>query len=247
MISESAGLMLQVTPSPIALKWDDETLSRFWAYHAQFPENYFSWQKGRDVVAYVRKRLPAGATVLDYGCGPGHLLPHLLDAGFSVQGADFTRDTIGSAVALDARKGFLGFATIDELLGDSRRFDAVFLLEVVEHLDDHWLDATLRRARALLNESGLLIVTTPNEEVLEDSMVYCPVSNVVFHRWQHVRSWSASTLATCLSRHGFRDIQTATRTFLAPKAGNISTLRYLTARFLNRFRKPQSLIAVARA
>lgn len=32
---------------------------------------------------------------------------------------------------------------------------------------------------------GALIITTPNEENLEDNMVYCPVSNTIFHRWQH--------------------------------------------------------------
>jgi 2-polyprenyl-3-methyl-5-hydroxy-6-metoxy-1,4-benzoquinol methylase len=238
---------MSVTTSPTALKWDDETLSRFWAYHSQFPENYFSRQKGRDVVAYVRNKLPAGAVVLDYGCGPGHLLPHLLDAGFVVQGADITRETMGSAVSLDGRKEFLGFATIDDLLGEARRFDAVFLLEVVEHLDDHWLDTTLKQARALLNKNGLLVVTTPNEERLEDSMVYCPVSNVVFHRWQHMRSWSSTTLSDCLSAHGFRDIQIGARTFSALRTKNISAPRYQISRFLDHFRKPQSLVALARA
>jgi len=164
-----------------------------------------------------------------------------------VQGADITRDTMGAAVALEARKGFLGFATIDDLLGDSRRFDAVFLLEVIEHLDDQWLDTTLKQARALLKENGLLVVTTPNEERLEDSMVYCPVSNVIFHRWQHMRSWSSTTLLNCLSAQGFRDIQIETRTFAAPRAQNVSVMRYLISRILDRFRKPQSLVAMARA
>jgi 2-polyprenyl-3-methyl-5-hydroxy-6-metoxy-1,4-benzoquinol methylase len=238
---------MPVTPSPSALKWDNETLSRFWAYHSQFPENYFSRQKGRDVVAYVRNKLPSGAVVLDYGCGPGHLLPHLLDAGFVVQGADITRETMGSAVTLDGREGFLGFARIGDLLREARRFDAVFLLEVVEHLDDHWLETALKQARALLKKNGLLVVTTPNEERLEDSMVFCPVSNVVFHRWPHMRSWSSTTLSDCLSAHGFRDIQIRTRTFSVPRAKGISKLRYQISKFLDRFRKPQSLVALARA
>jgi 2-polyprenyl-3-methyl-5-hydroxy-6-metoxy-1,4-benzoquinol methylase len=238
---------MSVTPRPAALKWDDETLSRFWAYHSQFPENYFSRQKGRDVVAYARSKLPAGGTVLDYGCGPGHLLPHLLDAGFVVQGADITRETMGSAVTLDGRKGFLGFATIDELLSAPQRFDAVFLLEVVEHLDDHWLETTLKQARTLLKNNGFLVVTTPNEEVLEDSMVYCPVSNLVFHRWQHMRSWSSITLADCLSEHGFRDVHIETRTFMDTKADNVSNLRYLISRIVTNFRKRKSLVAIARA
>jgi len=235
------------TPQPTMLEWDNETLSRFWGYHSQFPENYFSFQKGGAVVDHIKPRLPPGATVLDYGCGPGHLVPHLLAAGFSVQGADVSRETMGSAVEVSGRKGFLGFATIDELLGEERRFDAVILLEVVEHLDDTWLMTTLKQAKALLKPDGMLIVTTPNEEPLGDSMVYCPVANVIFHRWQHVRSWSQATLAQSLASHGFRDVQTEVRTFPGPKPAHVSALRYRLSEFVNRFRKAQSLIATARA
>lgn len=234
-------------PPPTTLVWDETTLSRFWAFHSQFSENYFSHQKGRSLVAYAKRQLPDGATVLDYGCGPGHLLPHLLDAGFVVQGADITRDTIGSAVSLNGRKNFLGFATIDELLAEGRKFDAIFLIEVVEHLDDHWLATSLNQVHALLNKGGILIVTTPNEENLEDNMVYCPASNTIFHRWQHMRSWSGLTLAAALTAHGFRDVRTETRTFDGGKPSTVSYLRYLTSRIVTRFRKAQSLIAVARA
>lgn len=238
--------MVSLTP-PTTLVWDETTLSRFWAFHSQFSENYFSHQKGRSLVAYAKRQLPDAATVLDYGCGPGHLLPHLLDAGFVVQGADITRDTIGSAVSLNGRKNFLGFATIDELLAEGRQFDAIFLIEVVEHLDDHWLATSLNQVHALLNKGGILIVTTPNEENLEDNMVYCPASNTIFHRWQHMRSWSGLTLAAALTAHGFRDVRTETRTFDGGKPSTVSYLRYLTSRIVTRFRKAQSLIAVARA
>ncbi|MCG2630710.1 class I SAM-dependent methyltransferase [Bradyrhizobium sp. WYCCWR 13023] len=234
-------------PPPTTLVWDEATLSRFWAFHSQFSENYFSHQKGKSLVAYAKRYLPEGATVLDYGCGPGHLLPRLLDAGFVVQGADIARDTIGSAVSLSGQKSFLGFATIDELLAEGKTFDAIFLIEVVEHLDDFWLAKTLDQVHALLKKGGTLIVTTPNEENLQDNMVYCPVSNTVFHRWQHMRSWSESTLAAALAAHGFGDVRTETRTFDGGKPTSISYLRYLTSRITARLRKAQSLIAVARA
>ncbi|MDD1529842.1 hypothetical protein C7U92_07020 [Bradyrhizobium sp. WBOS7] len=232
---------------PTNLVWDDATLSHFWAYHSQFTESYFSHQKGRSLAAYAKRLLPIGATVLDYGCGPGHLLPHLLDAGFEVQGADITPDTIGSAVTIKDRKRFLGFATIDELLAEDRKFDAVFLIEVVEHLDDCWLAKTLDQVHALLKKGGILIVTTPNEENLEENMVYCPVSNTILHRWQHVRSWSQGTLRAALAAHAFRDIRTETRTFDGDKPDGMSLLRYFASKILIRLRKPQSLIAVARA
>lgn len=234
-------------PPPKTLVWDETTLSRFWAFHSQFSENYFSHQQGKSLVAYAKRQLPDGATVLDYGCGPGHLLPHLLDAGFVVQGADITRDTIGSAVSLNGQKNFLGFATIDELLAEGTKFDAIFLIEVVEHLDEHWLTKTLDQVHALLKKGGTLIATTPNEENLEDNMVYCPVSNTIFHRWQHMQSWSESTLAAALTAHGFRDIRTETRTFDGGKPNTISHLRYFASRIVTRLRKARSLIAVARA
>jgi 2-polyprenyl-3-methyl-5-hydroxy-6-metoxy-1,4-benzoquinol methylase len=234
-------------PRPSPLKWDDETLSRFWSYYSQFPELYFSYQKGRDVVAYVRNKLPAGASVLDYGCGPGHLLPHLLDAGFVVNGADITLDTIGSAVTLEGYGNFKGFDTIDSLLRKGQQFDVVFLLEVIEHLDDDWLEKTLRQARGLLKKGGLLIVTTPNEERLEDSMVYCPVANVTFHRWQHMRSWSVASLAQTLAAHGFTEVGVETRNFEAAGARNLSYGKHLLSKFFDRFRKAQSIVATARA
>src|SRR5689334_11355071 len=133
---------------PRPLLWDDATLRRFWAYYAQFPELYFSHQSGAAVVAKVAARLAPGATALDYGCGPGHLLPHLLDRGFKVTGADLTTETMAAAAAkVTGRAGFEGPFTIDDLLARGRKFDAVFLLEVVEHLDDHWLKITLDNIR----------------------------------------------------------------------------------------------------
>ena len=80
-------------PQPIV--WDDVRLARFWAYQARFPENYFSFQKGADVVRRTRKHLPQDARVLDYGCGPGHLLPHLVNAGYQVVGADIALERHG--------------------------------------------------------------------------------------------------------------------------------------------------------
>ncbi len=39
-------------------------------------------------------------------------------------------------------------------------------------------------------------------------MAYCPVSNLLFHRWQHVRSLDQSSLKALLSRFGFDEVVT---------------------------------------
>ena len=232
---------------PHELVWTDELLTRFWSYYARFPETYFSYQCGAAVVARVRHTIPAGAEVLDYGCGPGHLLPPLLQHGFRVSGADLSLETMRSAQDKAAgRAGFEGLFTIGDLAMRGRMFDAIFLLEVVEHLDDVALAATFDNVRRLLKPDGCLIATTPNEERLEDSMVYCPVANVTFHRWQHVRRWSKKTLGETLRQNGFGRTEIETCTFSARDDALVPPLRRAVHRIMTRLRKPQSLLAIAR-
>lgn len=239
-------MSFETTAPPQPIVWDNATLTRFWAYQSQFPENYFSFQKGADVVRHVRRYLPGAARVVDYGCGPGSLLPHLLDAGYRVTGADISLETIGAAARnLTSLPYFEGLSTIDDLVSRNQTFDGVFLLEVVEHLNDEWLDRTLANAARLLKPKGVLIVTTPNEEHLQDSFVYCPVSNVLFHRWQHVRSWSAKTLGDALRQHGFDLRSVETRNFRNQSPSRVSLLRRIASRVMSRWREPQSLLAIA--
>jgi hypothetical protein len=82
------------------------------------------------------------------------------------------------------------------------------MAEVIEHILDEQLDATLRRLADLTRPGGILVVTTPNNEDLELGMVYCPVSNTLFHRWQHVRSFTDISLAALLAQYGFEALVT---------------------------------------
>jgi 2-polyprenyl-3-methyl-5-hydroxy-6-metoxy-1,4-benzoquinol methylase len=226
--------------------WDEELLQRFWSFYANQPETYFSFAKGADVVRCARGYLRPGDLILDYGCGPGFLLHELLKAGFSAGGADISVDVIGrNGPALGSHKNLLGLFAIDELLRGGRTFDAIFLIEVVEHLGDEALSATLRNCRALMRPGGRLFVTTPNDERLEDSIVYCPVSNVTFHRWQHVRSWNSTTLPAALRDHGLKVDRVITCTFRDHRERQMSLVRCTARRLLDRVRKPQSLFVVA--
>jgi 2-polyprenyl-3-methyl-5-hydroxy-6-metoxy-1,4-benzoquinol methylase len=229
-----------------SIVWDERLLQRFWSFYANQPETYFSFAKGADVVRRARGYLSPRNLILDYGCGPGFLLHELLKAGFSAGGADIGVDVIGrNGPPLGSQKNLLGLFAIDDLLQEGRTFDAIFLIEVVEHLYDDALAATLRNCRALLRPGGRLFITTPNDERLEDSIVYCPVSNVTFHRWQHVRSWNSTTLPAALSNHGFTVDHVDTCTFRDHREHQMSRVRRTVRRVLDQLRKPKSLFVIA--
>ena len=100
--------------------------------------------------------------------------------------------------------------------------------------------------RRVLTPGGVVVVTTPNDEDLTIETVYCPCCNHTFHRWQHVRSWSAQTLSTRFSSLGFQTVATRTTDFsLRPQDG---LLRYWARRLINLVskRREPHLVGVAR-
>ena len=234
-------------PAAKPIVWDRETLIRFWAYHKNFPEQFFAYRKGADFVRHARRYLKPGMRVLDYGCGHGLLIPHLLKAGCRVAAADIDTSVIGeTARGLVGTPGFLGLFSFEELLERGEKFECVLLTEVVEHLDDGPLAETMANCRSLLADDGVFIVTTPNEENLAENTVYCPVSNVMFHRWQHVRNWNRDTLRATLGRHGFDVLSVKALTFRDATDAALKPLRRIAQQMMVKLRKPHGLMAVAR-
>ena len=92
-------------------------------------------------------------------------------------------------------------------------FDVAFLIEVIEHLYDAELDRTLSLLRDLIRPGGSLIATTPNDEDRAPSLIRSPESGRLFHRWQHVRSWSRQSLSQLLAGAGFDPIEIAETNF----------------------------------
>ena len=179
-------------------------VQNFWDYLSRDPETYFTYRHSVEIVRQITPHLKANGKILDYGCGPGFLLQKLLAAGFHAAGLDTSDDTRQTvAEKFKGEQTFLGVFDQAELLNTDLRFDAITIIEVVEHLYDEQLDDLIAVIKKLLNPGGRIIVTTPNEEILEKNYILCPVSNQLFHRWQHVRSWSANSLTRYLEDRGF--------------------------------------------
>jgi 2-polyprenyl-3-methyl-5-hydroxy-6-metoxy-1,4-benzoquinol methylase len=223
------------------MTWTPEKVSRFWDYQSRYPDNYFTFQVGKDLIRQVERYFPQGAStrsptagrVLDYGCGMGFLMRHLLDKRYRVAGLDFSADSVeGVRKKFGSEPGFLGADLVDAYVARSETFDVIFVVEVIEHLDDAYLAATMRNVRNLLSEKGIVVFTTPNEERLEDNHVYCAECNHVFHVMQHVRAWSAETLGGYLRANGLAPIRIFTTCFAASRGrALIFGLKQLLKRF----------------
>jgi 2-polyprenyl-3-methyl-5-hydroxy-6-metoxy-1,4-benzoquinol methylase len=201
-------------PPDQQIEWTPERVTSFWNFECTFPNRYFSYSNADGLLKRLSKYLVGPVSILDYGCGTGLLLARLAERGHRVAGSDTSEQSL-EAVRRRLRKyaNFLGALTPDELLAEGMQFDTILAVELVEHLYDDRLDDVLGMLRRLVRPGGHIIVTTPNHERLEDSFLMCPCCKSVFHRWQHVRSWSQTSLTDYLERRGFQVLDAFTTDF----------------------------------
>lgn len=218
------------------IEWTAENVKRIWDYTSGFPELYFTNQFGDIIINRFRKFIKKGNNVLDYGCGTGFLIPHLLKLGANVTGLDFSDESINSVnIRFSSSSGFKGAFRIDEVIKSGKKFDVLFLIEVIEHLDDKALNESFSNIKKMLSNDGILIITTPNEERLDESQVFCPNCEHLFHKWQHIRSWNQSTLSHCLEKNGFAVTESFVTDFSASlKRNQIRLAKLLIKKLLSK-------------
>jgi 2-polyprenyl-3-methyl-5-hydroxy-6-metoxy-1,4-benzoquinol methylase len=130
--------------------------------------------------------------VLEVGIGSGHAV-HFLQKrfpGVEIYGTDVSSRAIARASSLF--RGTFATAPVGVLPWPELKFDAILMLEVLEHIEAPRVFATLRWLRSLLSESGVLIVSVPLESVadLKRSYFVCPHCGDLVHPIGHVRSYS---------------------------------------------------------
>jgi 2-polyprenyl-6-hydroxyphenyl methylase/3-demethylubiquinone-9 3-methyltransferase len=115
---------------------------------------------GRDKTA---ARSLNGLSVLDIGCGGGLVAEPLTRLGASVTGIDPGRENIEAARAHAAGMGLeidYRVATAEEIAATEATYDAVLLLEVVEHVPD--MPAFLKLIAPLVKPGGIMLLSTLN-------------------------------------------------------------------------------------
>ncbi len=133
-------------------------------------------------------RIPGDVrSILDVGCGDGEFLRWLPES-YSKVGLDSSYEAL---VHVERRK-IQG--SIDALPFATSSFDLVACFEVLEHLTRKDLADALRELQRVSRK--YIVVSVPNEEVLPQSLVWCPQCSCAFHPSWHVRSFDRTALGS---------------------------------------------------
>lgn len=204
------------------INWTRQKIAAFWDHFEDSPgmqNRHFSKQRGLSLLRNIGRTKNLETPVLDLGCGSGHLLSLLLKEGIESWGADVSERSI--EIVGEKFDGDWNFKGVKKLVeGENFPFESssigtVFLLETIEHLLEEDLYTVLGDILKILRPSGLLIVTTPDSEKLEESEIICTNCGCKFHRVQHLRSLSPVSLRKTIEKAGFEVIR-CSREILLP-------------------------------
>lgn len=177
-------------------------------------EKAFARNAGDALIEIIRPHLPAGSRLIDFGAGSGELSQKLIEAGFYVAAIEPASERQQSLLArIGAHEHWLGFLD-DQPQGS---FDAVLLVEVLEHVSADDAPSLLTRAISYLRPGGFLVITTPNNEDIKAAEAYCPDCNQLFHPWQHLQSLTYTSLLELTSLHGIQKTHLSLADFSADK------------------------------
>lgn len=195
------------------IEWTPERIETFWDFESHFPERYFTYHNGDALLRLAERHVEHDGIVADFGAGSGILFEKLLKRGVRAAAIEISPES-QKRLELIAKKYpnlHQGVFTTEEAAAAlAGKCSVVYLVEVIEHLDVEARAAVLRNVHHLLKPGGHLVLSTPNDECLEDSLILEPSTGRFFHRWQHLFSFTYQDIVVILSKAGFSEVRTIT-------------------------------------
>ncbi len=150
------------------------------------------------IIEVLRSKLPAGAEVLDVGCGNGVISRSLGAQGFKVRGIDVSEKAIAKARSLNTLPNVrFEVVSAEQLVAEGSRYYAVICSEVLEHLQEP--GKLLNTLYQSLQPDGILVVTVPNGKGPREALVTRP-----FISMQQKGDWRWKTLLKIKSAFGYK-------------------------------------------
>lgn len=134
-----------------------------------------------------------GGEVLDVGCGTGNFLASAQKEGYKVSGIDFDRDAIQICKEV-FQLSQVRVASIEDVVLESKRYDAITFFEVLEHLDQP--REFLHLVRGLLQPNGVIALSVPNAASWDAFKAHDKPP-------RHLTRWTERSMKTFLETNGF--------------------------------------------
>ncbi|WP_313272527.1 methyltransferase domain-containing protein [Stenotrophomonas sp.] len=164
-------------------------------------------QKRRVERLLAHASLPPSAHILDIGCGIG-LLAELLDGRYATYtGVDFSNEMVEAARHNNDNRSNRQFHCTDAasfLSSKADEYDAIFLLDISEHVpDDEWAKIVML-ARPALTATGKVYLHTPNLEFFVELLKH--------HNWlrqfpEHIAVRSSHENRAFFERSGYSSVK----------------------------------------
>jgi len=198
---------------PHNIKWNKEKVNNFWNYYvnnSKLSELSVAQDLGEEIIKLVLKYIKKDGNNLDYGCGAGYLMKYLFDKRIFCQGLDSSIDSIQKVKRkFKENKFFKGIILSTGFLNDNiadNSYDFVFCIETVEHIIPEELSLFFRELYRIVKPGGYLFVSTRNNENLDKKRIICPDCGCIFHRVQHMNSFTSHSLNEMFNKVGFSNI-----------------------------------------
>jgi SAM-dependent methyltransferase len=171
-----------------------------------------------NILAGLGHPLPAGAVVLDFGCGDGAMVAEYRSAGYEAYGCDIVLERETESLRLIGSPYRLPFP--------SGTFDFVFSDQVLEHVQDH--AAALSEISRVLRPGGWTLHIFPSKFCLVEPHTFVPLATLLqSRRW--LRVWAAIGIRNSYQKgKGSKEVVELNRRFLTTGT-NYLTRRQLTS------------------
>lgn len=178
----------------IAAVWEDTILGE----KDTIPE-FSAWRNAQSVRLVPRE----SARVLEVGVGAGHALRTLRVA--RPRAELYGIDVSGRIVERMSGEipGTFAVASIEDLPWPGLDFDAILMLEVLEHIEAPRTLGVLTALRKRLRPRGALILSVPLREDLPRSYFVCSHCGHSIHQIGHLRSYTPALLRAELALAGY--------------------------------------------
>lgn len=154
-------------------------------------------------VKAISRLVPPDGSIIDVGCGSGHLLSLLKRYGspeWKLYGNDFSEVSLANL----ERLGIQGVAGRFEDLDTALQFDLIILNQTIEHLDSP--SSVIEKANHLLKPGGALFIETPSTEGL-DARLFRSRYWGGYHFPRHWSLFDESSLRKLVELHGFETVK----------------------------------------